>query len=67
MALLLVFLVAAAWSPMARAQSACTITQVTDTVGDINFDPSMNAAGSRIVFTSTGDLTPNSPGNGDGN
>ncbi len=42
--------------------------QTTNTPGGgFNIDPSINAAGTRIAFRSTRDLTPGSPGNADGN
>jgi len=42
-------------------------TQITATTGGLNNDPSINAAGTRIAFVSSEDLTPGSPGNPDGN
>ena len=47
------------------------LTQITNTTGaniagDSNLEPSINAAGTRIAFVSTRDLTPGSPGNADG-
>jgi uncharacterized repeat protein (TIGR01451 family) len=45
-----------------------TFTQITNTAIVIsNFFPAINAGGTRIAFTSNGDLTPGSPGNADGN
>ena len=42
-------------------------TQITNTTVSANFDPSINADGTRIAFTSGSDLTPGNPGNADGN
>jgi hypothetical protein len=50
-----------------------TITQMTNTIGgadrvrDLFPASSVNAAGTRIAFQFDRDLTPGSPGNGDGN
>jgi Tol biopolymer transport system component len=44
-----------------------TITQLTNTTGGGNFNPAINADGTRIAFSSTRDLTPGAPGNADGN
>jgi len=41
--------------------------QITNTTGGLNALPAINAAGTRIAFTSNRDLTPGSPGNADGN
>ncbi|MBW8879256.1 MAG: hypothetical protein JF614_30315, partial [Acidobacteria bacterium] len=48
-----------------RAQSACSLTQLTNTTGSsfFNFFPAFNAAGNRIVFNSSADLVGS---NGDG-
>lgn len=58
------------WPLVAQAQPF-TITQITNTtgglIGNANFRPSINAAGTRIAFDSIGNLTPRSPGNADGN
>jgi Tol biopolymer transport system component len=43
-----------------------TFTQITNTTGCGNGSPSINAAGTRIAFESTCNLTPGSPGNADG-
>jgi Tol biopolymer transport system component len=43
-------------------------TQITNTIGPgVTTHPTINAAGTRIAFTSTRDLTPGQPGNTDGN
>jgi hypothetical protein len=51
--------------------TTATFTQLTNTTGigidDGNFSPAINAAGTRIAFQSTRDLTPGAPGNADGN
>jgi Tol biopolymer transport system component len=44
--------------------SACSLTQLTNTTSDFSFEPSINAAGTRIAFTSRADLTGDNP---DGN
>ena len=44
-----------------------TFTQITNTTGEFTFAPSINATGTRIALVSTGNLTPGSPGNADGN
>ncbi|GEM_PF-696937 len=41
-------------------------TQITNTIGGFSLEPSLNADGTRIAFTSFNDLTPGSPGNPDG-
>jgi Tol biopolymer transport system component len=47
--------------------SGSTFSQITDTKSCDNTDPWINPDGSTIVFVSTCDLTPGSPGNADGN
>ncbi len=47
--------------------STGAFTQVTNTVGAVNSDPSINGAGTRVTFRSRHNLSPNSPGNADGN
>ncbi|CBE68685.1 protein of unknown function [Candidatus Methylomirabilis oxygeniifera] len=42
-------------------------TQITDTAGGASFEPSLSADGTSIAFRSNRDLTPNEPGNADGN
>jgi len=63
-AFVLAFLVAWPWPQMVRAQLACTLAQITNTSMDSNFEPSINAAGTRIAFISDANLT---GGNLDGN
>jgi Tol biopolymer transport system component len=41
--------------------------QITNTTVSLNVDPSINANGTRIAFTSSADLTPGNPGNADHN
>jgi Tol biopolymer transport system component len=50
----------------AQAQSF-SLTQITNSGRSESNNPSINAAGTRIAFVSTGDLTPGGPGNADGN
>jgi Tol biopolymer transport system component len=46
------------------ADRVCSLTQITDTVAPaISFQPAINAAGTRIVFRSTADLTGETPDN----
>ena len=52
--------------PPAWAQTF-THTQITNSTTGNNFEPSINADGTRIAFYSNRDLTPGSPGNADGN
>jgi hypothetical protein len=52
--------------PLAHAQPFI-LTQLTNTTSGNNVEPALNAVGTRIAFSSTGDLTPGAPGNTDGN
>src|SRR3990172_3076525 len=54
------------WPELGHAQPFI-FTQLTNTAGGSNFTPTINAAGTRITFASTRDLTPGAPGNADGN
>jgi len=62
--LVLTLIASAIWSPIAVSEFVCTTTQITSSIGGANFGPSINAAGTRIAFISTSDLT---GGNADGN
>ncbi len=59
-------LVVTCWLPtLAKAQSSCSLTQISDTTAGINFNASIDVDGSCVAFSSTGE--PVAGGNADGN
>ena len=64
--------VAVGFRPQPIEAQPFTLTQITNTIGAgiggaANFQPSINATGTRIAFVSARDLTLGNPGNADGN
>ena len=53
--------------PQPVMAQAFSLSQVTNSVGGSNDNPSLDATGTQIAFSSNRDLIPGSPGNADGN